>query len=32
MYDKLARTYRISMWTSMYAQHATRAMLNFLAD
>jgi len=29
MYDELAQTYRISMWTSMHAQHTTRTILNF---
>jgi len=32
MHDKLAQTYRISMWTSMHAQHTTPSMLNFLTD
>jgi len=26
MYDKLPQTYRISMWTSMHAQHTTRRL------
>jgi len=29
MFEKFARTYHISMWTSMYTQHTTSAMLNF---
>jgi len=32
MYNKLAQTYHISMSTSMNAQSATRAMLNFPTD
>jgi len=32
MYDKLAQTYSISIWTSMYAEDAIHAMQYFPKD